>query len=270
MKPSFRFEFPFSNGAFAAIRLGFALLLLVISFRASMAQSPPDASQASVPLSIAKWEKDIADLEKRDQEEVGVEDAVLFVGSSSIRRWGSLSEDMAPWRSLNRGYGGAKLTDLNYYADRLIGPHLGEQNSRRCRAVVVFVANDISGGESNTDPTSAEVVERFETLLGMVRSKDRTVPFFWIEVTPCEKRWHVWSEIEDATKGIRKRIDRDPHSHFIATAGAFLGSDGKPDARMFVADKLHLNQDGYQRWSHLIKAKLYEVLNQEPLETDKN
>ena len=173
-----------------------------------------------------------------------------------------MSEDMAPWRALNRGYGGAKLTDLNHYAERLIGPHLGERNTRRCRAVVVFVANDISGGPPNSDPASAEVVERFETLLSIVRSKDATVPFFWIEVTPCEKRWHVWSEIESATQGIRRRLDRDPHSHFIATAGAFLGRDGKPDARLFVSDKLHLNQDGYRRWSYLIKARLYEILNQ--------
>ena len=159
---------------------------------------------------------------------------------------------------MNRGYGGATLTDLNHYSDRLIGPHLGLENRRRCRAVAIFVANDISGNDQ--DPTADEVTKRFVSLLNFIRSRDQTIPVFWVEVTPTEKRWHVWSDIESATTGIRQVLANDTNAHFIGTAGAYLGPDGKPIASLFVEDKLHLNANGYQVWAKLIKAKLHECL----------
>ena len=57
-----------------------------------------------------------------------MKDYLLFIGSSSIRRWVSLAEDMAPYSSINRGYGGAHYYDLIHYIDRLIE---GKKNRQR-------------------------------------------------------------------------------------------------------------------------------------------
>ena len=208
---------------------------------------------------FAKWENEIANLEKAYQTEPYDENAILFVGSSSIRLWDTISVDMAPWPTIRRGYGGAKLTDTIHFAPRLIGPRLGLGNPKRCKAIVVFVANDIAGNQK-TDAAPAEVGLRFARLHHWIRQNDPTIPVFWIEVTPTNKRWNVWPEIQAATLRIRAVLDPDPYGYFIPTAGAYLGNDGRPKRDLFIEDQLHLNRDGYQIWSSIIKTHLHQRL----------
>lgn len=207
---------------------------------------------------IAKWEEAISKLEQRNQTEDAVVDGLVYYGSSSIRRWETVSEDMAPWPAIERGYGGAKLPDIIHYAPRVIGPHLGKSNPKRCQAIVLFVGNDISGKE--TDASPEEAANRFSKLLHWIRQQDATIPVFWIEVTPTNKRWDVWPRIEEATKLIGKIIDSDANAHLISTAGAFLGLDGRPRPELFVKDQLHLSVDGYKQWAVLIKSQLHAQL----------
>jgi hypothetical protein len=217
------------------------------------------APQSTDDQDIIKWEDEIANLEKADQTDPHVENAILYCGSSSIRLWNTIEEDMAPWPAIQRGYGGAKLPDVIHYAPRLIGPRLGIDNPKRCKAIVLFVANDISGNKEN-DASPTEVGLRFARLHRWIRQQDRTISVFWIEVTPTNKRWEVWPEIQAATQQIRNVLDPDPYGYFIPTAGAYLGNDGRPRAELFVDDQLHLNKDGYKLWASLIKTHLHQKL----------
>ena len=58
-----------------------------------------------------------------DAQSVDLDRPVVFVGSSSIRLWSTLEEDMAPVPALNRGYGGSRIFDTIYWADRLVTAH---------------------------------------------------------------------------------------------------------------------------------------------------
>ena len=40
---------------------------------------------------------------------------ILFIGSSSIRRWDNMTNQMAPYQVIKRGYGGAHFYDLNSF-----------------------------------------------------------------------------------------------------------------------------------------------------------
>lgn len=226
------------------------LLLVVSQLHLAVAQD------SELDPGIAKWEKDIVKLEEGNLSEPKVADAILYCGSSSIRRWATVATDMAPWPAISRGYGGAKLPDVIHYAPRIVGPHLGENNPNRCRAIVFFVGNDISG-KKDTDATPEEVADRFSRLHSWVRQQDPTMPLFWIEVTPTQKRWAHWPKIADATKRIGQIIDTDDNAHLIATAGAYLGLDGRPRSELFVKDQLHLSEAGYQQWAALIKTQLH-------------
>lgn len=216
-----------------------------------------NAQEPELDPSIAKWEKHIAKLEQLDLAQPKAEQAILFYGSSSIGRWTTIVDDMAPWPTIRRGYGGAKLPDVIHYAPRMVGPHVGVENANRCRAVVLFVANDIT---DKNNSTPAEVANRFTRLHQWIRQQDSTVPVFWIEITPTQKRWAQWPKISEATKQIAQVIDTDKNTHLIATAGAYLGLDGRPRAELFVKDRLHLNESGYQLWASLIKAQLHSKL----------
>lgn len=94
---------------------------------------------------VKAWETEIVKFEVSDRKETYPNDAILFAGSSSIKLWSTLAEDMSPYPVIQRGFGGSRLSDLAVYAERIFKPH-------PCRAIVLFVANDISGSDRDKSP----------------------------------------------------------------------------------------------------------------------
>jgi lysophospholipase L1-like esterase len=210
------------------------------------------------PAAFAPWQSDIDRFERSiqafeelDRTEEYADDAILFVGSSSIRLWKTLAEDMAPYSVIQRGYGGARFSDLAYFADRIISPH-------EYQALVIFVGNDVSG--SDRDKTPEQTVAFFQHVLDVVRKKKPDVPVFLIAVTPTARRWEVWPEIQGVNSALRAACDKAPHTYFISTARKYLDKDGLPRTELFVEDNLHLNREGYRRWTSIIKPVLNDVL----------
>lgn len=200
---------------------------------------------------IDKWEQAIAELEQRNASEDDPADAILFIGSSSIRRWGSIAIDMAPYRPIQRGYGGAKYSDLAVFAERLIQAH-------QYRALVSFVGNDVSG--KPTDHTPDEVERLVRHVIAVAHQHQPSSPVLLIEVTPTEKRFEAWPKIREVNARLREIALSTPNTYFIATAEHYLDPTGYPRSELFVDDRLHLNEQGYQLWSDLIRRRLDEVL----------
>jgi hypothetical protein len=201
---------------------------------------------------VLAWENDIRQFEQLDRTEKYPDNAIIFAGSSSIRMWSTLANDMAPYPVIQRGYGGAKLSDFAVYVDRIIAPN-------PCRAIVLFVANDITGGESDKSPE--EVAKLFRYILSTIRKSHPDTPVFWIAITPTVSRWNAWSEISKANDRIRKVCEKNKNTWFIRTDYAFLDEDRKPRTNLFIDDKLHLNQQGYAIWTGIIKGELDRVLS---------
>lgn len=223
------------------------LSLLVLSFLLSCS---PLKEYQERPEVLA-WEREIAKFEQLDRSETHPDDAILFAGSSSIRLWKTLAEDMAPYNVIQRGYGGARLSDFAVYADRILSPH-------KCSALVIFIANDIAGRESDISPE--EVNRLFISVIKTFRKTHRGVPVFWIAVTPSSSRWKAWPEINRANDLIRQTCEKGRNTYFIRTDFAFLNEKGLPREELFVADKLHLNAKGYEVWTDIIRKELDKVL----------
>ena len=96
--------------------------------------------------SAKAWEKDIAAFEKLDRENRDPENAILFTGSSSIRLWETMAEDMKPWPTIRRGYGGAKFHDLAIYAERSdISEEIVRLGSHLQQFETIMAAEDSAG-----------------------------------------------------------------------------------------------------------------------------
>lgn len=200
---------------------------------------------------VLSWEKAIQKFEKLDKSESYQEDAVIFAGSSSIKLWANLEKDMAPYPVIQRGYGGARLSDFAVYADRIIDPH-------PCKAIVLFIANDITGGDKDKSPE--EVTTLFRYTLKTIRKSHPETPVFWISVTPTKSRWKVWPEIQKSTKLIEKVCASQKNTYLIQTDDAFLNENGEPIDELFRSDKLHLTEKGYAVWTKIIKNELKKVI----------
>ncbi|WP_182870190.1 GDSL-type esterase/lipase family protein [Rhodopirellula sp. JC639] len=198
-----------------------------------------------------RWAKDIAAFEELNNTEENTADAVLFIGSSSIRRWTTMAVDMAPYQTIRRGYGGAKFTDMAVFVDRLVTPH-------QYRAIVMFVGNGVVGKEDDHTPDQIEALARHIVAVSQQHQPD--APFFLIEITPCESRFDAWPKIRAVNARLREIALSTPNTYFIPTASHYLKADGTPRAELFVDDRLHLNDAGYELWSKLIRRRLDDVL----------
>lgn len=231
--------------------------LLLFFTAASAADSPPAGAgddallEAYRAQAIEAWETEIRQLEARDAAEPDPADAILFVGSSSIRLWDTIATDMAPYRVIQRGVGGSTYSDIAVYAERLLLPH-------RYRALVVFVANDVTPEAPDRKPHEVEQLVRY--ILGVSRRHQPDAPVLLVEVTPSASRFAVWPEIRAINAMLREIALTTRDTYFVATAEHYLDPKGMPRRELFVDDQLHLNGDGYALWSQLIRRRLDEVL----------
>ena len=200
---------------------------------------------------VQAWESEIEKFEQLDITKSYPSDAILFAGSSSIRMWSTIGKDMLPYNVIQRGYGGAKLSDFAVYADRIIYPH-------PCQAIVIFIANDIAGNDNDKSPL--EVSQLFKKTLYIIRRRFADTPVFWISITPTPARWHVWPEIKEANEMIREICESHRNTYYIDTEKYFTNASGLPRSELFIEDKLHLNPEGYTIWTGIIKNELDEVL----------
>ena len=231
------------------VNSSFRLLLssiLLAGFLASCNVSRKYTAEAT-----KNWEKDILKFEQQDKSEKDPANAILFAGSSSIRLWSTLKDDVAPYPVIQRGFGGSKFSDLAVYAKRIIYPH-------QFKALVIFEANDITG--SKTDKTPAEVDKLFRNIVKTVRKKYADQPIFLFEITPTKSRWAVWPTVKQTNQMLKETCSKLHNTFFIETASAYLNKDGEPRNELFIKDMLHQNHEGYIIWGDLAKKKLDEVL----------
>jgi hypothetical protein len=80
---------------------------------------------------------------------------IVFTGSSSIRFWDTLENDMKPLQVINRGFGGSQIAHVNQYASRIVIPY-------RPRVVVLYAGdNDLSMRIAMEREESSDAIVRF-------------------------------------------------------------------------------------------------------------
>jgi lysophospholipase L1-like esterase len=200
----------------------------------------------------AYWEKAIARIQGRYGGDYP-QDVVVFIGSSSIRFWGTLVDDLAPIPAVNHGFGGSKIKDSIYYLDRLVFPFSP-------RAVVLFAGiNDINNVEGSTK-TGRQVYEGFVGFIEAIRERYSDLPVYYISITPAKARWALWKEANLANELIAEYAATQENVTFIDTTESFLGADGTPDKALFKLDGLHPGKKGYAVWTSIIKPILMQDL----------
>ena len=61
---------------------------------------------------ILRFEKDIQEFEKLDKTESYSSNAILVTGSSYIRLWKTVKQDLAPYEIIHRGFGGSNIAEI--------------------------------------------------------------------------------------------------------------------------------------------------------------
>ncbi len=176
--------------------------------------------------------------------------AVLFLGSSSIRKWFT-HEAFPEFPVINRGFGGSHLSDVLYYYDELL--------KKYDPAVVVFYEgdNDIAYGK-----TPQQVFVDYKTFVDRFTKDFPSAKLVFISIKPSIARWKVWAQMKQTNQLIKQFNEGNPNLFYLDVAHVLLGKDGKPDPELFIKDGLHLNAKGYERWNNTLRPllkKLYRI-----------
>ena len=199
---------------------------------------------AQTETNALKFEKEIRAFERADQTSPPPTNAILFIGSSSIRLWTNLVHDFPGKPVFNRGFGGSEISDSVRYADRIVIPY-------QPRLIVFYAGgNDIHAGK-----TPGQVSGDFKAFVAKVHQQLPRTRIDYISIAPNPARWKEVASVKAANKLIADYIQTDKSLTFIDVFPAMLGPDGLPKD-IYVADKLHMNPKGYEIWTKIIAPYL--------------
>lgn len=219
------------------------------------ADAPALAPDQDAPSGPARFEADIETFRAWDRKNAVPADAVLFVGSSSIRLW-QTAADFPDLPVINRGFGGSTITDVNHYVEDVALKYRP--------AVVVFYAgdNDINGGAS-----PAEVFEAYRTFVDRVLAVRADTRIIFLPIKPSLARWALWPSMRELNDLVRTYgesaepgPDGRPRLFYADIASPMLGPDGEPRPELFVDDGLHLSEAGYALWNGVVRPVIDEAL----------
>jgi len=205
------------------------------------AQPPADPRDADRP---ARWEKEVAAIEKRLKDAAVKPGGVVFAGSSSIRLW-DLKKSFPGADYANAGFGGSEIRDSTHAAARLVTPW-------QPKAVVFYAGdNDIANNR-----TAEQVAADFRAFCAAVHEAAPKCRVLFVAVKPSILRWKRFDVQQKANAKVKEFCATDPRLAFVDIVPLMLGTDGKPVPELFAKDGLHLSAAGYEKWTAAVAAAL--------------
>lgn len=196
------------------------------------------------PAGPERFSKEIETFINCDAKNSSPENAVLFVGSSSIKNWDT-ALFFPDLKILNRGFGGSHISDVNYYYDQIVKKYKPAQ--------IIFYAgdNDIAAGKSAT--------QVYQDFSAFAEKAERDLPqtrIYFIAIKPSISRWKFWAQMSAANTLVQQYVAKKSQLFFIDIVPAMLNETFQPDPGLFVKDGLHLNDTGYKVWTEIVSTFL--------------
>lgn len=214
----------------------------------SGADSTARSAKAALPAAYARWQSSMDAFAAADRDRQPQADGVLFVGSSTIRMWTDLRDDFRQVPVvINRGFGGSTMADCNYFVKNLVVQY-------RPRHVMVYAGdNDLAEGR-----TPAQVLESFQSFVAAVRTALPQTRISYISIKPSPLRAGLLPKTREANALLADYVRTLPHSDYIDIFTPMMQADGTPRGELFGADRLHMNDEGYDLWRSVISSYVGE------------
>ncbi len=190
------------------------------------------------------WESVIENI---DKEALASEVSISFVGSSNVRLWGSLSEEMSPLTVENREFGGAKIPYLIHNAFKIILPYKSK--------IIVFYCGDnvMSMGQRHT---AEEVLEDYKEFVRLVQQDLPETKVLYISIKPSKTRWEFWTDMKQTNRMIQQYSDTDDNLSYIDITSSMLDVNANPRVDILKKDGIHMNGEGYRIWTSITRPIL--------------
>jgi len=219
--------------------------LISIAFIAALLAGCRTPAPAHKPHDAKQWENAIRAFEAADKTNPPPQNAILFIGSSSIKRWTTLADDFQGYTVINRGFGGSHLSDSVAFVDRIVIPY-------KPKIVLIYAGdNDIAFGKS-----PEEVFGDFKKFVKKVHASlpETTVEFISIKPSPLREKY--LEQIKKTNRMIKEFAGKQKRVGYIDVFTPMLNGEGRPRPELVVKDGLHPNKECYDLWASIIKQEL--------------
>jgi lysophospholipase L1-like esterase len=194
-----------------------------------------------------RFEDEIRIFEIMDHFRPPPPNAFLFTGSSTIRKWINLENDLPGLVLINRGFGGSTMKDLNFYRERIVFPY------NPSRIYIYEGDNDIARGASPT-----EFIKECTEFVNACRDRIPDSEIYFMSIKPSLSRARNWMEMQEANRMLAELPSRFDKVHYIDISTGMLNAEGTPKKDIFEGDRLHLNDLGYVILSKALWSSVYE------------
>ena|ERR1700744_5467969 len=215
------------------MKLKLSLLIIALMFGAKI------FAQSGFP-----YDNEIRDFKHQDSLNFPKPNGILFIGSSSIRKWTDLEQRFADKPIIRRGVGGCELSQLvKYYTPYILFPY-------HPRKIFIYAGeNDTAAGKP-----ADSVYANFKILWAMIRKKLPKAKIYYMSPKYSPVRAQFYPEVTKANKMVKKYLAGKPNSLYIdMNPSIYKPGTTRPDSSLFENDYLHLNSKGYDRWQKVLK-----------------
>lgn len=193
---------------------------------------------------ITRFQAEINKFAKMDSLNPPDKNSIIFVGSSSFRKWKSLKEDFSPIPVLNRGFGGSTFPELIYYSNQLIFKY-------NPKNIVIY-----EGDNDQYFISPEAILTNVCYLEKLVHSKLPNSNLFFVSIKPSPSRIDKLDKMIKTNNYIKDFVNNTKRTYYINVWDTMFNEKGKINGNIFQADSLHLNPKGYKIWTGIIKSKI--------------
>ena len=226
--------------------LGWMLIALVAP--ATLPAAEKSAKGAKAGKGPARWEETIRKFEAADRENPPPKGVVLLVGGSNARRWTDVGTYFPEHTVINRGFGGALMSDVLQFADRIVIPYAP-------KAILLNAGgNDLSSGK-----TPEQVRDVARAFFAKVRVALPAARFYQLAVPPvlrAAQSPESMAVIRRTNTLLAELARTEKNVEFVDLFTAFLDEKGQPRTEFFVEDGTHFSPQGYAVVAGLLRGKL--------------
>ncbi len=184
---------------------------------------------------FVKWEK-------RDKDVINDKNAVLCIGSSSMRMWKNIKKDLAPLKIIHCGFGGSTMAEVLKFKNFFL--------RYQARTIVIYEGdNDMVRKNAKAEVFAAEC-KAFCDDVFKLRPETK---IYFISTKPSIRRWRYHKKYAEANVLLKKYCKSDKRLTYIDVVTPMLGKDGTPLKDIFLKDKLHMNAKGYKIWRKAVR-----------------
>ena len=215
-----------------------ALLLVVINLQPIKAQTKAISKED-------KYAKEIVQFAQEDKKGIDSTNLVVFIGSSTFRKWIGMQSYFPQSNILNHGFGGSRLAEAIYFADKFVYQYKPAQ-------VVLYEGDNDLGGGIPVETLLADL----KTFVRLTEIKLPKTPLVLLSVKYSPRRDAQREQIKEYNARMKEFAASKPNLKYVDIASVVLDEKGNYRKELFTADSLHVNADCYKLFAKKIEPFL--------------